>query len=794
MALILWTSDNAASLKQAVGTIIRDAGIDHRVEPYRGPIPDSGPTDLVFAMGADCLKSLGQFGVLRKGASVESQRLKLHLLPSGAKCLVSYAAAVKDVDHSRYVDLITDLRLAFRYVQTGSLKPVLGHYRYVPDFSDAIQYINTQFEQTKKPVRVAFDTETVGTDRFSPQAYIVSVQVTVRAGTADVVVFHSREQSLGVKPGTVLFDQLHWLLTSEKVSLISANGKYDYCWMNTFWGLPLPTNFRFDTTIVGSLLDENRSNALNVHAKMETSIGGYDDSFNQRYDKSRMDLALADDPGAFLEYAGGDTDACYRVAEVFREKLLRDDKLARFYARILHPAARAYEIIEQTGWYVDVAYYQHLHDELTTEIERLSKELKSLLGGRLVAKHTDPRTGKLNFAKAALLREFFFTPAGLNLTPKVVTAKTGEPSTAYDHLKMFSSDPKAKPFLDIYKQYAQATKALSTYVVKYDEKTGAVEKGFLAHLRSDGRFHPHFFLYSGYDHWTDDEGGAVSGRLSVKDPPIQTIPAHTSWAERIRRAFIAPSGYLIYGPDFSQGELRIAACRADETTMIEAYRRGIDLHALTGSTISGYTWAQFEELKKTDPKKWEAIRQLGKPSNFGLLYGQKEEGFMRYAVNKYGVDMTLEEATKFREGFFRLYPHLLEWHKREIAHAQRYGFVRSDLGRVRHIPLIHSPDPFMRSRARRQAINSPIQSTLNDMMLWAIAILWKRGVFERAPFFGTVHDQGLQYVPEDNWEKYVAETKEVMENLPFHELGWHPQLKFPVDGKLGPTLGDLKKI
>ncbi len=790
MALIVWSSDTAKDLKKSVGSLVKE--VEHRVVPFTGPLPDSMPGDIVVALGGDCLKALGQFNVLRKGSSIGSQRLKLHDLPSGAKCLVSYAANIGDVDYSCHIDLQTDLQLALRYVNTGSLKPKTGTYRYVNDFSDSLNYIENHYAATKKPVRVTLDTETFGTDRFAPHGYIVSVQLTVKPGMADVIAFHSRAESLAVI-GSKLWKQLEWLILSEKVTLIAANGKYDNCWMNTFWKLPMPTNFKFDTTIVGSLLDENRSNALNVHAKMETDMGGYDDEFNLKYDKGRMDLVLAADPAGFLQYAGGDTDACYRVADRFREKILKDNKLTLFYARILHPAARAYELIEQTGWYVDIPYYEHLRDELETEMAECSKQMEAIIGGRLCAKHRNPDTGKINFTKKSLLVDFMFSPTGLDLKPRMMTSSGKEPSTAYDHLKMFSSDEKAGPFIKVWKQFQSAQRTLETYCVSYD-KNGKIDGGFLSHLRSDGRFHPNFFMYSGFDDWNETEGGAVSGRLSVKDPAIQTIPAHTAWAERIRRAFIAPPGFLIYAPDFSQGELRIAACRADETTMIQAYKDGIDLHALTGSRVSGYTWEAFKQLKESDLKLWEAIRQRGKPCNFGLLYGQREEGFMIYAVNKYNVAMTLEEATGYREGFFGLYKKLVEWHEAEIAHAKRWGYVRSDLGRIRHIPLIHSPDAFMRSRARRQAINSPIQSCLNDMMLWAIAILWKRGVFEHAPFFGTVHDQALQFMPENSWEKHVAETKGVMENLPFHEVGWEPQLNFPVDGKLGPTLGDLKKI
>lgn len=733
--------------------------------------------------------------MLRKAASIQSQRNILHALPNGAKCLVSYSAEIGHTDYSCFIDLQTDAALAVRYINTGSLAPKLGAYRYVNDFSDAIDYIKTRYAATGEPVRVTHDTETLGMDRHHPAAYFVSLQLTVKKGASDVIAFRSREECLErMQKGSTLWAQLEWLFTTPMVKLIFANGKYDACWHNTLVKLPLPTNFCFDSTIVGSLLDENRSNSLNTHTKIYVpELGGYDDAFNQKWDKSRMDLALAGDPQGFLVYAGGDTDAAYQVAEKERDELLQDGKLTNFYVKILHPGARAFETVEQVGWCVDIPYYEHLKDELDTEVAQLDVRLREIIGGRLVQRHADKDTGVINFTKPSLLVDFMFSPSGLNLKPKIMTESSGKPSTAYDHLKMFSDDEDAKEFITTWKQYQAAQRTKNTYVVSYD-KHGNIDGGFLSHLRADGRFHPNFFMYSGYDDWNDDEGGAVSGRLSVKDPAIQTIPKHTVWAERIRRAFIAPPGHRVYAPDYSQGELRIAACRANDETMIQAYLEGIDLHALTGSRVSGYTWDAFCELKKTNEKLWESIRQRGKPCNFGLIFGQREEGFMIYAQNKYNVPMTLEEATEYRNGFFALYNRLPAWHDREIKHAYRHGYVRSDLGRIRHVPMIHSPDRFLQSRARRQAINSPIQSVLTDMMVWAIAILWQRGVFKYAPIFGTVHDQALQLVREDHWEEDVRVTKEVMENLPFHEVGWKPQLSFPVDGAIGPNLGDLKKI
>jgi hypothetical protein len=93
---------------------------------------------------------------------------------------------------------------------------------------------------------------------------------------------------VALDPSTNLFDQITWLLTSPKVKLRGANLKFDLIWIAVKWGIEC-TNFKFDTLLVGTILDENRSNSLNLHAKVYTTIGGYDDSFNKTQDKGKMD-------------------------------------------------------------------------------------------------------------------------------------------------------------------------------------------------------------------------------------------------------------------------------------------------------------------------------------------------------------------------------------------------------------------------------------------------------------------------------------------------------------------------
>lgn len=748
-------------------------------------LPKHNPGDVILALGSSVAKALATLGIVPKNRTISSLRFpNIFTLEDGSEIVVSESSAMRTLNYQAYVRTLVDLSIAIRRVKTGSWLPTLGKYRWANDFSEVVFKIQQQYAETSKPIPVALDLETIGLDYLHPEKWILTIQVSWEEGQAVAVYLETQEkeeQALSV--GSFLREQMEFLLTSPMISLRGANLKFDLLWLWYRAGLEC-SNFHLDTMVLGSLLDEDRGNSLNLHTKVYVpELAGYDDLFNQKYKKikGQMNLVPQDD---LLVYACGDADAARRVSRLERAEVVKDPKLTRFYTKILHPAVRSYEQVERTGVLVDLDYYLSLEQELLQEMEYIRKEAFKIIGGRILAKHKE----NTSLTKAALLIDYLFSPLGLNLKPKLHTPK-GQISTTADHLDMFAMHPKAEPFIALFRRYAVASKVLSTYVLKRN-KEGVISGGFLSHLRNDGRFHPTYFFYNG----GDDEGGTITGRLSARDPAFQTLPKHNAWAKKLRKAFIAPPGYLLMSHDYSQGELKIAACIANEENMIAAYREGLDLHAVTASSMAGYTWEQFLELLKTDPEKAGELRQLGKAGNFGLIYGMSPEGFIDYAFFTYGVKLSSQQAEETHGKFFDTYPGLRLWHMRAKEAGRKNKYVRSPLGRVKHLPHIDSYDSMVRSKAERQAINAPVQGTLSDLSLWATSIFWKRGWLKEVPVIGMVHDQLLSYVPEDKWEEYEQRNREVMENLPFKEIGWAPQLQFTVDGEIGKNLGEMKKI
>jgi DNA polymerase-1 len=230
--------------------------------------------------------------------------------------------------------------------------------------------------------------------------------------------------------------------------------------------------------------------------------------------------------------------------------------------------------------------------------------------------------------------------------------------------------------------------------------------------------------------------GANSGRMACAAPNLQNLPRDP----RYRQCFAAPPGRVLVKADYSQIELRIAAKVAGEQNMIDAFRRGDDLHALTARAVLG----------KSDVTG--ADRQLAKAVNFGLLYGMGARGFQAYARSHYGVELTEAQATTYRRAFFAAYPALRRWHAKVGVSGDRPVETRTLAGRrCRNVGRF------------TEKLNLGVQGTGADGLKAALALLWQR----RADCPGAVpvlavHDEIVVECDADRAEAAAAWLKRAM--------------------------------
>ncbi len=126
--------------------------------------------------------------------------------------------------------------------------------------------------------------------------------------------------------------------------------------------------------------------------------------------------------------------------------------------------------------------------------------------------------------------------------------------------------------------------------------------------------------------------------------------------------------------DYSQIELRVAALIAGEGVTIEAFKRGEDLHTAIVAL----------NLRKDPKDVTKAERTTGKAINFGFIYGQGAKGFQIYARTTYGIELSLDEAERFRATIFNRYPALRHWHRKchRLAEDPANDSARTVLGRL----------------------------------------------------------------------------------------------------------------
>ena len=202
-------------------------------------------------------------------------------------------------------------------------------------------------------------------------------------------------------------------------------------------------------------------------------------------------------------------------------------------------------------------------------------------------------------------------------------------------------------------------------------------------------------------HTTYAQAFTETGRLSSSDPNLQNIPIRTERGKNIRRAFVArDSDHVLISADYSQIELRLMAAMSGDTAMLEAFRRGEDIHRDTASRVYDVMPAFVTSEQRSKCKM----------VNFGIIYG----------ISAFGLSQRLKvprkEAADLIDTYFKLYPKVKDFMEASIEKARKAGYAETVLGRRRTLRDINSRNATARQSAERDAINTPIQGSAADLI------------------------------------------------------------------------------
>jgi DNA polymerase I len=393
------------------------------------------------------------------------------------------------------------------------------------------------------------------------------------------------------------------------------------------------------------------------------------------------------------------------------------------------PMVQLLAAIEHRGILLDTDYLRQMSDEFEIKIVDVEQKIYKQAGQ------------KFNISSPAQLGMILYEKLGLPTTG-VKKGKTGY-STGVTELDKLRG---LHPIINLITEYREYTKLKSTYI-------DALPKLVDLHSKL---------------HTTFAQDVAATGRLSSRDPNLQNIPTRTDLGQAIRTAFKPAPGNVFVSADYSQFELRLAACMAGDQQMIDDFNKDIDIHTATAAQVHGVGLDQVDK----------EMRRRAKAVNFGILYGMSPHGL------SIATGMTVQESKEFIDKYFELRGPLQKYMQETANKALQQGYVETIFGRRRPTPDMKAANFMIREAAKRAAINMPIQGTEADLMKLAMLKVEKEiaGLGEQLL---QIHDSILVETSKENAEKVAKILKDTMENI--YDL----PVKLAVDVKTGNNWGEL---
>jgi DNA polymerase-1 len=440
----------------------------------------------------------------------------------------------------------------------------------------------------------------------------------------------------------------------------------------------------------------------------------------------RFNLKLANELAESADLTG-------RLAAALRGEV-EQAGLLKLYEEVDLPLVPVLARMEYAGVKIDTAALSRMSSELEREIAVKAREVYEAAGT------------EFNVGSPKQLGDVLFNR--MNLPKPVKYGKGRTISTAVDVLEELAENhPIARMVLD----YRQLTKLKSTYV----DALPALINPQTQRL-----------------HTTFGQTGTATGRLSSANPNLQNIPIRTELGRGIRAAFIAEPGHVLLTADYSQIELRLLAHFSGDSLLVEAYRRGDDIHTLTASQVFG-----VPPLMVTPEH-----RRAAKVVNFGIVYGLSAFGLSQ------NLGIEPGEAKQFINAYFEKYNGVRRFIDKTLEETRRDMKVATLFGRIRPIPDINSKNANQRGFAERTAVNTPLQGTAADLIKIAMiridAVMRERGMKSRMTL--QVHDELVFEVPENEVDVMQSLVREHMEKV--HEL----KVPLHVDMGVGPNWRDLE--
>ena len=506
-------------------------------------------------------------------------------------------------------------------------------------------------------------------------------------------------------------DALRPLLESAGILKIGFNIKFNAV---MFAQAGITIRNHDDAQLMSYALDAGR-NAHGLDALAERWLGHATLSFGEltgsgkarlSFDQVAIDRATA--------YSAEDADVILRLWRVLKPRLVAE-RMTSVYETLERPLVSVLARMERRGISIDREVLSRLSGEFAQTAARVEAEIQEI-AGEPVNPGSPKQIGDIIFGKMAI-------PGGSK-------TKTGAWSTSAQILDELAEQGHEFPKKIL--EWRQVSKLKSTY-------TDALPT--YVHPQTH-RVHTTYAL-----------AATTTGRLSSNEPNLQNIPVRTEDGRKIRRAFIASSGHKLVSADYSQIELRLLAEIADIPVLKQAFREGLDIHAMTASEMFGVPI-------KGMPGE---VRRRAKAINFGIIYGISAFGL----ANQLGI--AREEASAYIKKYFERFPGIRAYMDETRDFCRTHGYVKTLFGRKCHYPDIRASNASVRSFNERAAINARLQGTAADIIRRAM-IRMEDALAEKklsAQMLLQVHDELIFEVHDDEVAGTLPVVQHVMQDAPF---------------------------
>jgi DNA polymerase-1 len=469
--------------------------------------------------------------------------------------------------------------------------------------------------------------------------------------------------------------------TLDRVSVCAHNGKFDAIFLQARLGIHMYTTF--DTLLAHYTLDENSSHKLKDLAQSILEWPSYKDALKP-YLKSEKDEYSKVPYEVLTKYAAYDVIATLSLQRIFMAELVKEDLLRLPFYGVLMPANEALIQVELHGMALDTDALDKWIDKFTEELTVIEDEAREMVDLPNLNLNSPKQLSDLLYVQLKLPR-----PNMYGVKPN--STSEGALESLKDH-----------PFVEKLLHYRRVHKIVSSYLTGLKDYCG-----------TDGRVHTSFVVQ-----------GAETGRISTRNPALQTIPRPDDYyGAAIRSLFTHAPGNKLVIVDYSQAELRVLAAMTHDPFLVKVYKEDRDLHAEVAEVLfgKGYTKQQ---------------RQLCKKFNFEYAYGGS--GYS----SAHAMGLPEAQIVPLMKKYSAMMEGVVKWKQEQMHKARTLGYVDTPTGRRRRFPII-TPDNL--DDVRKAAINMPVQGMASDLTLIAATELVREGLF----IVLLVHDSIIAEVPED---------------------------------------------